>query len=698
MAASAHATLSMPDADTLRSLEVYITDRMQEVPSAGLSVAFAIGDRIWARGFGARDISAGLPATPTTSYRMASVTKTFTAVAVMQLWERGVLDLDEDIRHYVPYYPRKSHVVTPRHLLGHLSGIPHYKNCAVECYLKVHHDTRQSIAVFARFPLEHAPGETYTYTSYGYNLLGAAVEEITGKSYGDYMSTHIFIPAGMTHTHLEDARAPASEQARGYRVVKGKLVPSIPVDISSRFAGGGVRSTVLDMVAFGRRYLQGDFVGAKSRRLMETSMNTNDGVLTDYGMGFAITPQSGRFVIAHGGGQAETSTLLVLHPVSGLVIALAANVEDFHPVLHEVRERIVSLVLGDGGRRRIPTGKTIADAALARALSGLMSHGIATFERWGPQESAEYAPLIDAFRVLKSQLDPNAIARAPIDALRRARLGDDPAGGRIYPIAGGYMAAVIANHFGRERLAAYHNDDIIGFMLDYARACDLWSCPLPLQFDKSTTEYLLSLAPSWQRANSPALRQLQLESGGDVTDLEHILEDTFDGASIHPDLSAELLSLSERKAQAGASEAAAALRLLSLRIHPLSAPALLAAWEDDAQRNDVVALRDHLAHWSLASEATTARQAVTIQNRAKVLAKENPQAAITLMQVACDQFDEAPTLHDLLGSLAQKGGDMSIARWAFQRAYELEPTSLRRKRLRSLVNRKLDGDRTRPSP
>ncbi|MFZ9886336.1 MAG: serine hydrolase [Myxococcota bacterium] len=697
-AGAGYATPAFPEKTSIRALEDFIAAKMQEVPSAGLSVAFSVGDQTWAKGFGFRDLVARLPATPTTSYRMASVTKAFTAVAVLQLWEQGILDLDADIRRYVPYFPRKSHVVTPRHLLGHLSGIPHYKDCAVECFLKTHHTTKQAVAVFAGFPLEHAPGASYTYTSYGYNLLGAAVEEVSGEPYGKYLAENIFKPAGMPDAQLENRDAPSREQARGYRILKGKVLPSVEIDISSRFAGGGARATVLDMVSFGQSYLRGDLLAKESMRLVETSMATDDGLLTDYGMGFAVTPQSGRFVLAHGGGQSETSTLLVMHPASQVVIALAANIEDFHPVLHEVREYIVSLVLGDGGRRRIPTGVTVADAALARTMSGLMSHGIASFERWGPIEGAEQGPLLEAFRRLVPLLDPRSIALSPEDALRRARLGDDPIGGRTYPIAGRHMAAVINRYFGQDRLSKYQNDDVLGFLLDYASACDAFDCPPPFQLDTGLREHLRTLEPSWRRANSPAIRHLHPEDFDNVADLDSALHAAFAEAPVHPDLSAELIALADRRSRAGASETAAALRTLALRTHPQSPHALLAALEDATRRHDRAALRDHLPRWSLASEAPVEKQVEIIRAKSKALAREDIVAALHVIEAACHHWDTNPSMHDHLAELAEKHKDLPLALSARQRAHELAPTPLRKKRLWSTTNRMIRSSRAAAKP
>jgi CubicO group peptidase (beta-lactamase class C family) len=157
----------------------------------GLVVGFTLDTCTWVRAFGTADVENGTPTLPNSSFRLASVQKTMTAVAVLQLAERGKLDLDAPIQRYVPHFPRKPWAVTARLLLSHLGGIPHYVNRDVEQRIREHRSTRQAIAIFAAFDLIAEPGTKYSYSSYGYNLLGAAIEGASGLSYAEYMRTHV---------------------------------------------------------------------------------------------------------------------------------------------------------------------------------------------------------------------------------------------------------------------------------------------------------------------------------------------------------------------------------------------------------------------------------------------------------------------------------------------------------------------------
>ena len=155
-------------------------------PTAGFAVGVSLGEQRWVCGYGLRNVARRLPATPRTTYRFASITKSFTAVAVLQLAEKGKLDLGADIRSLVPTYPEKQWKVTVRDLLGHLSGVPTYDGPHAGDNVKPV-TTTEAIALFASKPLVSEPGTRYLYSTWGFNLLGAAVETASGKPYGDYL-------------------------------------------------------------------------------------------------------------------------------------------------------------------------------------------------------------------------------------------------------------------------------------------------------------------------------------------------------------------------------------------------------------------------------------------------------------------------------------------------------------------------------
>ncbi len=326
--AAQSASESSPCAPDSVRLERVVTDLMRKERIPGLVLGVARNGCMWVRAFGVSDVENGTPMTPESSFRLASVQKSMTAVAVLQLAGQGKLDLDAPIQRYVPDYPRKRWPITARELLSHLGGVPHYVNRDVEQHIKEHRTTRESIAIFAGFDLVGEPGTRYSYSSYGYNLLGAAIESASGMAYADYMRTHVWEPAGMRDTRMDDPLALVPHRVRGYQLVDSVLQNSEFIDVSSRFAAGGTRGTVPDLLRFMIALDAGRLIADSARSLMLTPARTGDGASVPYGMGWQIPPFRERgALVTNDGGQQETRTFILYEPERHLCIALAMNLE-----------------------------------------------------------------------------------------------------------------------------------------------------------------------------------------------------------------------------------------------------------------------------------------------------------------------------------------------------------------------------------
>lgn len=311
----------------LPAFETFVKDWIRENNVPGLVVGFSKGDYTWVRAFGVADVENMTPMRIDSSFRLASVQKTMTAVAVLQLAEAGKLDLDADIRTYVPYYPQKPYTITARQLLSHLGGIPHYVNRDLEQHFKTHKSTREAIDVFANYELVAEPGTRYSYSSYGYNLLGAAIETASGMSYADYMQQHVWRPAGMTDTRMDDPTELIERRVRGYRLIDGQLRNSEFIDISSRFAAGGTRGTVVDLLRFIRALNGGVLLSDEMRTRMNTPARTRTGEAVPYALGWQIAPKFRAGIVVNDGGQQETRTNILSDPSNQFAWALAMNLE-----------------------------------------------------------------------------------------------------------------------------------------------------------------------------------------------------------------------------------------------------------------------------------------------------------------------------------------------------------------------------------
>ena len=200
--------------ETVEAVEALLIEKMAGERIPGLSIAVVVdGALVWSRGYGTADLENHVPATATTAYRVASIGKTMTATAVMQLVEQGRIDLDAPVQTYCPAFPEKRWAVTSRHLLGHTSGIRHYggPNEEAELFNTVHYDSViEALDIFKDDPLLFEPGTAHQYSSFGYNVLGCVIEGASGQDFRTYLREHVFEPAGMASTRLASASGAAS--------------------------------------------------------------------------------------------------------------------------------------------------------------------------------------------------------------------------------------------------------------------------------------------------------------------------------------------------------------------------------------------------------------------------------------------------------------------------------------------------------
>ena len=320
-------------AEKLRAFEEFVREQMEKNKIPGMTVGFVKDDYVWVKGFGYADVENKVPAKAESSYRLASVQKSMTAAAILQLVEQGKVNLDAEVQTYVPYFPKKKFPVTIRQLLYHLGGIPHYVNRAAEQHIKEHKTTREAIAIFENFDLVAEPGTKFSYSTYGYNLLGAVIEGVSGQSYADYMREHVWRPLGMSDTRMDDPLDIIHNRVRGYQLINGELKNSEFINVSSRFAAGGTRGTVVDLLKFMRGLNDGRLLSQASVDLMYASAKTRDGNISGfpktagYTMGWNLGPQKSGLVVFNDGGQQETRTFILNFPAKRFALAVAQNFE-----------------------------------------------------------------------------------------------------------------------------------------------------------------------------------------------------------------------------------------------------------------------------------------------------------------------------------------------------------------------------------
>lgn len=521
-------------ANEIKNFEEFVQQQMAIGKIPGLSIGFIKDDFIWAKGFGYADLENKIPATEKSAYRLASNTKSMTAVAILQLVEKGKIDLEAEVQTYVPYFPKKQWPVTVRQLLGHLGGISHYKNYDLEGHIKEHRDTRESLDIFDDFDLVAEPGTKYNYSSYGYNLLGAVIESAAKQSYGDFLKENLWNPLGMTGTYLDDPYLIIPNRVKGYQLVEGDVKNSEFVDISSRFAAGGTRSTVVDLLKYARGLNEGKVLSKENLDLMFTSMATKDGRLVDYGMGWAVNPVNGRFHVHHTGGQPETRTLLVQFPQENFYIALAYNLEGAN--LHVYPHHLFQLIMDEAWNLGVYTGSKIDDA-IFNELNDSYNFGLAYFDRYGRPLTTDRKELTEAFEYFQDAIHRDSLASNYKKFARKIQDVRHPIAKQAFVKIGSYLAMKLKEKFGQQGLEKYHQMGAITFFNDYLSISNLAD---EFNFSNQLKKTITDWNQDWEKTCNDFTRRLVITPLSDFAQIDRQVKKIFSNAKIYPDFSPDL--------------------------------------------------------------------------------------------------------------------------------------------------------------
>ncbi|HEX8116418.1 MAG TPA: serine hydrolase domain-containing protein [Pyrinomonadaceae bacterium] len=316
--------------EKVRQIEALVAAEMSKQKIPGLTVAVVSDRRVrWSRGFGLQDIENNVAARPATVYRLGSISKPITAVAVMQLFERGRLDLDAPVQKYCPAFPEKQWPVTTRQLLGHLAGVRHYKSDEEFNSTRLYASVTEGLSIFKDDPLLFEPGTKYSYTTHGYSVLGCVVEGASGQKFADYVTENVFKPALMEHARVDSVADIIPNRAQGYRITdKGVLTNSPLADNSYKVPGGGFVSTAEDLARFAVALQTDRLLRRETLELMFTPQRLKDGKQTSYGLGWNVAKRpTGERAVGHSGGQQRVSTFLHMQPEQGLAVVIMSNLE-----------------------------------------------------------------------------------------------------------------------------------------------------------------------------------------------------------------------------------------------------------------------------------------------------------------------------------------------------------------------------------
>ncbi len=284
-------------------------------------ILVARGDEVLiSRGYGSANLEWRIANTPATRFRLASITKQFTAASILLLEERGKLKLDDPIGNYLPDVPAAWEKITFFHLLTHTSGIGDLNSFPELAPVKLVHSTPESLVGKIRDkPLLFAPGAGYRYSNPGYILLGYLLERITGESYATFVRKNLFDPLGMIDSGYDANAEILARRAAGYTRGRTGLANAPFIDMSVPFAAGGLYSTTEDLLKWERGLFGGRVLSAESWRQMTTPHQGG------YGLGVVVGTGNGRRLISHQGSIEGFNTYLGYYPDEQVTVVVLGN-------------------------------------------------------------------------------------------------------------------------------------------------------------------------------------------------------------------------------------------------------------------------------------------------------------------------------------------------------------------------------------
>lgn len=327
------------------------------------------GRTVFRKAYGMANLARQQPMTPETSLRLGSLTKQFTATAILMLAEEGKLALTDEITRFLPDYPMHGQKITIEHLLTHTSGVKNYTD-KPEFLAGMAADVTvpQMIDSFKNDPLDFVPGADAHYNNSGYFLLGAIIEKASGLPYAQFLEQRIFVPLGMTHTAYEGHERSPGPRAVGYSGTQAGFVPALPISMTQPYAAAAMVSTVDDLARWDAAVSSGKLLTAADWKRASTPYRLSTGKVTIYGYGWRIGQLQGTPMIWHPGAINGFHTFALRLPQQNVYVAVLSNAESGLVDPGMLAQKAAAIAIG----QPLPEYKEIAlDTATLDAYAGV---------------------------------------------------------------------------------------------------------------------------------------------------------------------------------------------------------------------------------------------------------------------------------------------------------------------------------------
>jgi CubicO group peptidase (beta-lactamase class C family) len=312
--------------DLAQKIESIVAPAFAKTETGGV-VLVAKQDRIlFRKAYGLADVERNVPMRPDHVLSTGSITKQFTAVAILQLVTQGRLSLEDDVRKHVPEFNTHGSVITIEQLLTHTSGLSNVVDRDdFEILMRQDHDPMELLELTNNMPLHFPPGQGFYYSDSGYFLLGVIIERISGQSYADYLESKLFRPLAMADTWYGDQTRIIPRRARGYSLKDGKLVNAQYISMTVPYSAGAVFSTVDDLLKWDQALRSGNVVPQKLLKQAWSTRLLPDGTVSGYGFGWKMCTLAGHPTLEHGGFLYGYSAGMLRLPEDQIMIVVLAN-------------------------------------------------------------------------------------------------------------------------------------------------------------------------------------------------------------------------------------------------------------------------------------------------------------------------------------------------------------------------------------
>jgi CubicO group peptidase (beta-lactamase class C family) len=302
------------------------------------------GKTVFTKGYGRADIEGGVAVTPATNFRLASLTKQFTATAVMLLVAEHRLRYDDDITRLIPGLPAFARGVTVRQLLTHTSGLPDYEDFVPDSQtVQVHDADIPRLIAHADAP-KFAAGTRYAYSNTGYGLLSLIIEHVSGIGYARFLRERIFAPLHMTGTvAYEEGRSSVPHRAYGYTLDGAIPRRTDQSNTSAVLGDGGIYSSAVDLAKWDTALERHTLLSAEAQRLAWTPPSLPDGARTEYGFGWFVDRETGTLRLRHHGESRGFTNGIIRYPERRLTVVVLTNRTGGAP--WEIAQKVADLFL-----------------------------------------------------------------------------------------------------------------------------------------------------------------------------------------------------------------------------------------------------------------------------------------------------------------------------------------------------------------